>query len=244
MGATLEALHRLQEIELQINEIQQRIDRKARVCRRQRQRIAEIDASIESRQQLIHTDQIEADRLDLEAKVSEAEIAKYRNALNTSKTQKEYSAVLTQLNTFKADSGKTEDRVLALLASIDEKKKELEAAQEEREKEVARLEEHEAATRAVEDKTRGDLNRLTDLKKEAASAVPPQVLNIFTRVAGKNDGEALAQIIRTHPKRQEYACGGCNMSITIEQVNSVLSRDEAVLCSVCGRILYAEPHSA
>ena len=46
MGATLDALHRLQEIELQLAEVQGKIDKKHRAVKRQEERIAQIDADI------------------------------------------------------------------------------------------------------------------------------------------------------------------------------------------------------
>lgn len=238
MGATIEALHRLQEVETQIAEIERGIDRKVRACTRQAQRIAEVEARIKSQEKQIKSDQMEADRLNLEAQTAEAEIARYRTALNTSKNQKEYSAILTQLNTYKADTSKVEEHVLALLTQIDEKKKQLESIRAEHEKEKSRLTELDAEVAEARSRSKDRLDRLLTQREQAAAAVPPKTLEMFNRVARANEGEAMAGVLRTHPRRQEYACEGCNMSITIEQVNSILSRDEAVLCSVCGRILY------
>jgi uncharacterized protein len=240
MGATLDALCRLQEVELQIAEIQKKIDRKQGVLKRQEQRIADHEAKIRAWQAAIRTDQMEADRLDLDVKGNEAQIAKLRQALNTAKTNKEYSAILTQLNTTKADSSKVEEKVLAFFKQIEGKRKELAGIQEEREKELVKLEEAKAALKEAEDKSRDKLTQLGRDRDTAASAVPGKALDTFNRVARKLEGEAMAQVIRTHPKREEYACEGCNMSITIEQVNNILSRDDAVLCNSCGRILYYE----
>ncbi|HWL92446.1 MAG TPA: C4-type zinc ribbon domain-containing protein [Phycisphaerae bacterium] len=243
MGATLEALHRLQEVETQIAEIQSGIDRKVRACTRQKQKIAEVDARLTAQEQQIRADQMEADRLNLDAKTAEAEIEKYRAALNTSKSQKEYSAVLTQLNTYKADNSKVEDKVLGLFTQIDEKKNQLGAIREERAKEVARLAEFQAEVDDARQRCKDRLAKLMSRRKEAATEVPHKLLDMFTRVAGANEGEAMAAVVRTHPRREEFACEGCNMSITIEQVNAILSRDEPVLCNVCGRILYARTAS-
>ena len=147
---------------------------------------------------------------------------------------------LTQLNTFKADTSKLEERILQLLTQIDQKKEEIVSVEQDREKEVAKLGELETAARGLEEKSRPRIDELQRQRDNAAEAVPATALAVFDRVAKKNDGEAMALVIRTNPKRQEYACEGCNMSITIEQVNTILSRDEAVLCNVCGRILFLD----
>lgn len=240
MGATLDALHRLQEVELQIAEIREGINRKARAVTRHQAKIAEINTKITAQQAAIRHDQMEADRLDLDVKSHEADIAKLRAALNVSKTNKEYSAVLTQLNTNKADNGKVEERVLTILTQIDVKKKEMAALHDERAAEEGRLAESQAAVKAVEDASRDRLNRLQAERDAASAAVPKAALDIFNRISQKLDGEAMAHVIRTNPKRAEFACSGCNMAINIEQVNSIMSRDEAVTCKVCGRILYLD----
>lgn len=240
MGATIEALHNLQEIEIQIAELQRRIDRKRDACQRQEKQIATIDRQIETTRRELHVQQKDSDRLNLDLRSHEAQVAKLRDALNTAKNQKEYSAVLTQLNTFKADNSKSEERILELMSAIDEFQKKIAELEALRAHEREKLAELEAAAQAAEDKASDRLTKLRAERNQAATGIAPETLDMFNRVAAKNDGEAMAVIMRTHPRRQEYACEGCNMSITIEQVNNVLSRDEVVLCNVCGRILYAE----
>lgn len=244
MGATLDALHRLQEVELQIAELQQQISRKRRAAKAEEKRLAELDAKIRNKEAALRTDQMEADRLELDVKSYEVRIAKLRQALNAAKTNKEYSAVLTQLNTTKADSSKVEERVLALFNQIEAKRKEIEAMHEERGREAAKLEALVRAVRQTEDESRDRLRHLAEGRQQAAESVPDKALRIFNRVAQVNDGEAMAKLVRTHPRREEYSCGGCHMSVTIEQVNAVLSRDEAVPCGSCGRILYLNSPAA
>ena len=71
-----------------------------------------------------------------------------------------------------------------------------------------------------------------------AEEVPPSTLGTFLRVAEKHDGEALAEMLRLHPRREEYACGGCHMTVTLDRVSAMRSRDEIQFCGACGRILY------
>jgi predicted nucleic acid-binding Zn-ribbon protein len=240
MGATLDALHRLQEVELQIAEINRATDRKSRAVSRQELAIADLDKRITAAKASLQTEQVEADRYDLDVKSREAEIAKYRQALNQTKTNKEYSALLTQLNTYKTDMAKVEDKVLGMLNQTEARRKAIAELQAERVKEVTRLDELKASLESERSSTRSRLESLKAERDTAAKGVPAGALSLFNRVVKKNEGEALATIIRTHPKRGEYACGGCNMSVTIEQVNAVMSRDEAIPCNNCGRILYME----
>jgi hypothetical protein len=237
MGETLDALHRLQEVELRLAEVRRRIERKRRAVKKQERRVAEVEAMIRSKEASLRTDQMEADRLDLDMKSWEVEITKLRLALNTTKTNKEYSAILTQLNTNKANNSKIEERVLALFGQLEAKRETIAAIGEERNREIAKLDQLRAATREAEEASKDRAAQLTEKRDQAAANVPGEALGVFNRVAAQNDGEAMAPLFRTNPKREEYACEGCNMWVTLEQVNAVLSRDEVVLCNTCGRIL-------
>ena len=50
----------------------------------------------------------------------------------------------------------------------------------------------------------------------------------------------MVPVHKLHPKREEYMCGGCNLKVTLEIVNSLQTRDEIQVCKVCGRILFIE----
>ncbi len=88
MGATIEALHNLQEIEIQIADIQRGIDRKRRVCEKREKTISDLEAKIDKLERDKHSKQKEADRLQLEVRSHDDHITKLRESLNTAKNQK------------------------------------------------------------------------------------------------------------------------------------------------------------
>ena len=54
----------------------------------------------------------------------------------------------------------------------------------------------------------------------------------------------LAVVVQVHPKRLEFSCGGCHMSVPLELVNALKSREDIQCCNVCGRILYVQEEAA
>lgn len=244
MSNTLAALQKLQAVETQLADLRNRIAAKKRRVAQQEQRLARLEQEQQQEQRDLRTRQVEVDRLDLDVKSREVEIAKVRNALNTAKTNKEYAALLTQLNTAKVDSGKIEEKVLELMTQLDEARKKVALAVETRADEERKLAEYRADAEGYEKEHSPRLTELADRRKSVAAAVPAAALGLFERVALKNDGMALAMVVRTNPKREEFACEACNMSITLQQVNSLLSRDEPVVCNTCGHILFLDAHTA
>jgi len=240
MGTTLEALHRLQDIELQLSAIKQKLSSKQRSVRAHTRRLNSLGEDIATQHENVQRQQVEADRLDLDVKSHEAEISKLRTALNTARTNKEYAAILTQINTDKADNAKLEDKILQILAKVDEMRTEVKKLEQQREQEMRRLAQLQNEYDELQRETEGKVQQLQAEREEAAEGVPPTVLQTFERVAERYDGEAMAMVVRTNPRREEFICQGCNMTVTLEKVNALITRDEVQQCQTCGRLLFLE----
>lgn len=240
MGATLDALQRLQSIELQLRSARDQIESKFRTVDAQRRKIATLQRQATDIRDTIRRTQADADKLELERKAHEAHLAKLREALNRSKTNKEYAAVLTQLNTDKADALKFEDQVLSALTKVDDLKKQAAEIDARLQKEQTRVAELEQAARDTEQKLAGQISALEAQREEATEGIPLEALRLFERACEHHDGEGMAMIEQPHPKRAEYICSGCYMAVTLESINALQSRDAVITCPNCSRILYLE----
>ncbi len=240
MGITLDALHQLQSVELELRAFQQQLAGKERSIKLHAKKLDLLEQDIETQRDDTRRHQMEADELDVDVKARDAQIAKLRAALNTARANKEYAAILTQINTNKADNTKLEDRILSLLARADERRADVEKLQSRRDQEVERLNQLKDGTAQLRSKLEPQINNLRDLRAQAAERVPPQALQTYQRIAQRNEGEAMAHVVQINPRRQEFICQGCNMAVTLEQVNALLTRDEIQQCHICGSILYLE----
>lgn len=240
MGATLDALHRLQRFEMELLALRKKVEAKRRAVRGSENRLKQIDATIAAKEAQLKRDQAEADRVELDRKTREAEIARLREALNRTKTNKEYSAILTQLNTDKADAAKLEEHVLAMFGVVDEGKAAIGALNESRVKEAKRTETFVAEATRFEASVRDEIEAVDAKRRAAAAELPPSALRVFERVSEKHDGEAMAQALQVDPRREAFVCDGCHMSLTLEQINALRGRDEIQICGTCGRILFLD----
>jgi predicted nucleic acid-binding Zn-ribbon protein len=237
MGELIRALQRLQEIELGLARLRRREERKTRQIRTAEREIRRLDDGVSELRVECAQQQRDLEHLDRDVKSREAAILKHREELLRARTNKDYSLILTAINTEKADSAKIEKLALAKLGGLESVQEKVNARSQEQEAVRERL---EAAKRSLEefrDQTADERTSLQQERESAADAVPPSAMATFTRVAERHDGEALAEIIRLHPKREEYACGGCNMQVPLYSVNTVRLQDEIRLCPSCDRIL-------
>jgi len=240
MGAILDALLRLQRVEQNLNSIrsrQQRIRMRIEAAERQ---IQENNTARQAHQQRIQRCQMEIDKAELDINSFEESMAKHRVALNKAKTNKEYAAILTALNTEKADASKRESRILQLMSEMDTLKGESRQFDETEKRLRERIDKHRRELDEQIEKTRDKVEALEQQRAEAEQNVPPSALQTFKRISGHHEGEGLAEVMRIGSRGHDYACSGCNMSVPLELVNRLRSRDELQLCQSCGRILCME----
>ncbi len=243
MGATLQALLRLQEIELQLVDIRREIDRKNRQVGTQSGRLQSAEKDVAARKEQLRRQQLQFNELDAEIKARSAHIDKLRQQLNTVRTNKEYAALLSQMNNEKADLSKLETRTLEIMEELEARKRDVSAMEDVQNSESARLQELRAQSGQTSDTLSVRLERLERQRGEAAAAIDPRVMDQFNRLSQRYDGQALAELTPTDPRETEYICGGCFMAKRADILNALRLRDEIVPCKSCGRILYLRPRA-
>ena len=237
MGPVLNGLIKLQSIENRLRAVKTKLTR----CRRnvviQENQIRSLTNSLDAKREEIQLTKVQSDRLELELKAGDERTARLRASLNATKTNKEYAAVLTQLNTTKADNSKIENQVLELLRDIEDDENENKEIQNQ----IEHLKETLEQTRKEAELTSGRLEvEIEHIQSEwdsQAETIPAEPLGLFKRVAETYDGEALAVIEKQEGKTETYSCGGCFMGITAESVNLLMTSDDIIRCPNCTRIL-------
>jgi predicted nucleic acid-binding Zn-ribbon protein len=205
-----------------------------------KRQIAKTDEKLNEDRISLRERQARLDALQLDIAAREESIDKHRQALNKAKTNKEYASILAAMNTEKADNAKLETQLLQLMDACQSLKDEAARIDEGRALLLKDLNRAEEALQSYDAESQERRDGLQAERDACADRVPPSALATFNRVAEHHDGEAVVPVIRLHPKRDEYACSGCNMKLTLEVVNSLQSRDEIQVCKVCGRILHIE----
>jgi len=241
MGKVLAALLHLQSIERQLVEVRSRLRMRQNAVAAQQRKIDQFrgDWGEFNRRRLDRRK--EADRLELDLRQREDKVAGLRGVLNTAKTNKEYAAVLTQINTLKADNAKLEDQALKAMGEAESLKAEADGVQAKIDDEENRLESVKSSAAGEIEKLNAMLAELSAQRAEAVLHVPSEELVLFERIADKLGGNAMARIdIEGKKPPFSYVCGGCFMTLNAEHVNALQSRDEVRTCGSCGRILYLE----
>jgi len=237
MGPVLNGLIKLQSIENRLRAVKSKLARCRRTVIFQENQLRTLQNGVEAKKEEIKMTRIQVDRLELELRQHDETISRLRAALNMAKTNREYSAILTELNTSKADNSKIESQALDLMKNIEADQASAAEVQSQIDEHKAKLDllRKDTEVQAVEHET-----EIAEIQVEwdaAAKDVPAEALHIFKRVAETYDGEALAVAGKQNEKVEAFSCGGCFMGIPAEIINRLMTRDEIIRCSNCTRIL-------
>lgn len=177
---------------------------------------------------------------DLEGEVKriEARVTALRDKMENSQTNKEYQAILVELNTFKVEKEKAESGALKAMEELETVKAQastLGGKRDEREQ-----------VRGVAAKERDERHseiqgRLAELKVELAAntaEVPKEIMVMFLRLLETRGEQAMGPLEIVDRKRHEYNCSTCMMAVPMESVNGLLSSGKLTRCSSCQCVLY------
>lgn len=174
----------------------------------------------------------------------ESRIETLRERMNSASTNKEYKALLAEIDTLKAQKEGIEEAVLEQLTKIDELKNKLEQISTDhgdREK-VQKVAANDRDKKEDEIKDRVEELRAERIK--LAGEVPPDKLKKYDLLYGLLGEEAMAPLGIQDRRRHEYTCGTCMMNVPMETANALLRGGVLTTCVSCGCILYLDQETA
>lgn len=236
-----EQLHQLFLLERQIRGLQGGLDLAQARMNAQVVKHQQFSRQRDEMAALLKQTQAHANRFEHEAQGMEEKVDHLREQMNMVTSNKEYSTLLVEVNTLKADMGKFEDQALEQLGRVDQLRNDLSDLEHQVTDQQKIL---DGAAAEVEDSKAEVSQRLESLHRErdeASQSLPADVLSLFNKLANDYDGDAMAGVLEGNRKHLEYSCGGCFITIPIERVNALMGRPEdAVCCPSCNRILYID----
>lgn len=237
MGPVLNGLMKLQSIENRLRVEKGKLAR----CRRnviiQENLIRSLQNALEAKKEEVLLSKVQADRLELELKSNDETVAKLRASLNSAKTNKEYSALLTQLNTTKADNSKVETQTFELLKDIETDEAECGEIQNQIDEQKQTLDQTRKESEALAVKYQKQIDEIQAEWDQIAESIPAEQLETFKRVAETYDGQAVVEVEQQEGNKGAYSCGGCFMGVPAESVNMLMTKDDIIRCPNCTRIL-------
>ena len=161
------------------------------------------------------------------------QIKKLDGQLSQVKTNKEYAALQQEVASLKADNSLLEEGIIHILDEVDAAKEE---ARKEKEKLVSITKSFQDRDKEMAGQETTLQGRLEDLKKqreESVARLPPELGELYNRIALKKHGLALAVV-------SGDVCAACQMKLRPQLMNEIRLGEQIIVCENCSRILYFE----
>jgi len=153
--------------------------------------------------------------------------------LNVVKTNKEYSAVLSEIESIKKNKDKFEEEIIILLDTtelikkkINESKKKVdnertawEGIVKEKGKELKSLEE--------------EIKKSKIEREDVIGKIETKLVQIYQKLSDHKDKLAMAEV-------KNMSCQGCFVKVLPQKYNELKSGKDIIFCSNCQRILYCQ----
>jgi predicted nucleic acid-binding Zn-ribbon protein len=189
------------------------------------------------------------DRRAAEAVTADAQekLKKYQQQINKVSTQREYGALLQEIDTVKTQITASEEQAFAALERAEKAQKELverrEAFAELDQRYKSELARWEAEKPAVAKHAEELRTRVGELRQE----LPRNISSVFDRILARHPGGALAPVkivVRPGKGQREWHCGACNYLVRPQAVVEIRNSGNLVQCESCKRILFLEEETA
>jgi predicted nucleic acid-binding Zn-ribbon protein len=227
----LELLWELQKIDLDLKTIEEDRDRYPK-------EIKKLDEKQKFEKERIHKEREKLESLEKERRQKEKNLVGEQDKIKRSegrmaeiKTNKEYQALLTEIETFKEAVGRAEEEILLVMDEIEEVKKQLSR----REKEISvTLERVEAEKREFQERmSQGEVlwKEKLERKERLSKQVESNLFKLYNMLREKRQGIGMVNV-------RHETCQGCYVNVPPQLFIEVQKNNSLIRCPNCNRILY------
>ncbi len=170
--------------------------------------------------------------MESENRTATDQVRKLNAKLNMVKTNKEYHALLKEIDQIKRDISAAEDRILAFLDELEAK----DAAIQAQETQLTQTQAQAIETFGKIDQEGLELQTrcaaLAETRQGLMEKLPAAVHRMYIQVVrSQSNGLAVVPVVNA-------VCGGCNVNIPPQMFNEMQRCDTIKLCPSCQRMIY------
>ena len=231
MNPDLKKLIRLQQVDLSIQELRDRLAGLPALSRSLDDKLTLTRTNLERAKSGLEANQAQRRNLEGEVAVVRTKTERYRDQLMSVKTNDEYRALLKEIEFHQGAVQKTEDEILDLMEEAEGLERGVRAAEdrlkeEQRRVKLERLQLEEASRRDA-----GTLDSYAKERKEFEVSITSEILLQYERIRKARSGVAVADA-------RDEACAVCNVRLRPQCFQEIRSNERIIVCESCNRILY------
>jgi len=232
MREQISILVRLQTIDSDIREIEKRLGKVDGEMAALDSELKAFESSIKEKVSMGEEYQKTFRSLESDANMNLPKITKSKEKLTSVKTNKEYQALLKEIEDLKTANSEIEDQMLEILEQSDSAEAQLREKKHHFESAKMRVAEEKAAIAMAAEEDRTRLAGLQVDFQTVLETVNPDILNAFKSVRSRIGNMAIAKV-------EDAVCTGCHMNIPPQMYNELQRFESLMYCPQCQRIIYS-----
>jgi predicted nucleic acid-binding Zn-ribbon protein len=170
-------------------------------------------------------------KLEQEAQAEADHMAKVKTKLPAVKTNKEYSALLAEIDAIKEKVSGIEDQELELMESLESEEREIPTFQAAFKEEESAFKEYEAKKNAEAERVRQQLEDARARREGLVETLDAKWVNSYDKVFRAREGQAVVPL-------KDNICQGCFQHILPQMVIDIKIGEKVFQCQHCSRFLY------
>ncbi|MFH0926165.1 MAG: C4-type zinc ribbon domain-containing protein [bacterium] len=170
---------------------------------------------------------------DAELVDKETQLSKYKSQLVNMKTNREYQAILSEIENVKKVISMVEEDLLKGMEEIESLEKKQGEEQDKINKEKEAFNRNEQEKQGELKKLISDIGQLKNQTTGIRSQIPADILKDYDKLKKARNGKAIVKVVNG-------ICEGCFIALTPQYYNEVRMGDRLNKCPNCNRILYYE----
>ncbi len=246
MPLLLETVVKLQKTLNHLNDLEQRLSGVPEEMRELHDQYTEGRAEIDRLEAVIAEVGAARRQAEAESQDCNVKLQTFQEQVNRVRTQREYSAILHEIDLVKERIRELEDTTLEAMSAQEEAESQIASLRETFDDVEARykeeLEKWEAAKPGVAEEAETLRSEVAAIKEE----VPRPSLLLFERVREANNGQALATVgeVQRAQGQSMWHCQACNYNVRPQLVVEIRNNGSLIQCDSCRRLLHFDDEDA
>lgn len=231
LAKNIELLIKVQALDTQAYELNLLKGEKPRALEEFRQAVQLEKDSLARAKEDLKAIQLKKKDKELELQKKEEEVKKFQTQLYQIKSNKEYKALVGQIEGLKADDSVLEEEIIVFFDEIDKANKEISEAEDNLKEEEVKLKEAEETLKKEISQINSEQDKLRGEKEKIISNIDKIILGKYEHILKNKNGLAMTELVNG-------ICQGCNMNVPPQVINEIKMKKELIICENCSRILY------
>jgi|WetSurMetagenome_2_1015567.scaffolds.fasta_scaffold65527_2 uncharacterized protein len=230
INGDLELLLRLQNIDYDLGELERSKEYIPDMMDNLRREIADCEDKLKGAEETLTQARLEQKDIELQLQDKQDKLRKLQDKMMAIKTNKEYDALVSEI-----------DQIKQAIAALETRDMELLEVTENQQKEMAKLNEQLGAIKGVnvgqlaslQDQIDSVGSKMTSMEKQRhdlAGQINPRAMSVYERIR-KGKGGAVVVAVK------KRACGACYKALPPQKIQEIKLGEKLITCDSCGRML-------